>query len=170
MRGLPDRVEGDARGARGSLAVGAARARLPGFGSSAAGATRRNGRDPCRRSRRRPSWRAWWTPAAGLAAAAVSCSPPPSSLAHVEVHRGPDGITVRTGWSCFAPTAVHSADAARARPRRQAQPSGRDGADRRECLVAAIRSTSVPRRDRAPAERARNRLVAGAPACATRRP
>jgi hypothetical protein len=45
------------------------------------------------------SWRAWWTPAAGLAAAAVLVLAAAASLAHVEVHRGPDGITVRTGWS-----------------------------------------------------------------------
>src|SRR5437764_15411013 len=45
------------------------------------------------------SWRAWWTPAAGLAAAAVLVLAAAASLAHVEVRRGPDGITVRTGWS-----------------------------------------------------------------------
>jgi len=44
-------------------------------------------------------WRAWWTPAAGLAAAAVLVLAAASALAHIEVHRGPDGITVRTGWS-----------------------------------------------------------------------
>lgn len=45
-----------------------------------------------------PSWRAWWTPAAGFAAAAVLVLAAAASLAHIEVHRGPDGITVRTGW------------------------------------------------------------------------
>jgi hypothetical protein len=45
------------------------------------------------------SWRAWWTPAAGLAAAAVLVLAAAASLAHIEVHRGPDGLTVRTGWS-----------------------------------------------------------------------
>ena len=49
------------------------------------------------------SWRAWWTPAAGLAAAAVLVLAAAASLAHIEVHRGPDGITVRTGWSSSAP-------------------------------------------------------------------
>jgi anti-sigma factor RsiW len=49
------------------------------------------------------AWRAWWTPAAGLAAAAVLVLAAAASLAHVEVHRGPDGVTVRTGWSAFAP-------------------------------------------------------------------
>ena len=57
------------------------------------------------------SWRAWWTPAAGLAAAAVLVLAAAASLAHVEVHRGPDGITVRTGWSS-APTAAGAASQA----------------------------------------------------------
>jgi hypothetical protein len=55
------------------------------------------------------SWRAWWTPAAGLAAAAVLVLAAAASLARIEVRSGPDGITVRTGWSAFAP-AGSSAD------------------------------------------------------------
>lgn len=51
----------------------------------------------------RPSWRAWWTPAAGLAAAAVLVLAAASALAHIEVRSGPDGFTVRTGWSASAP-------------------------------------------------------------------
>lgn len=54
---------------------------------------------------RRATWRAWWTPAAGLAAAAVLVLALASAIAHVEVHRGPDGITVRTGWSTGVPPA-----------------------------------------------------------------
>jgi Putative zinc-finger len=49
------------------------------------------------------SWRAWWTPAAGFAAAAVLVLAAASAVARVEVRRGPDGITVRTGWSASAP-------------------------------------------------------------------
>jgi anti-sigma factor RsiW len=50
------------------------------------------------------SWRAWWTPAAGLAAAAVLVLAAASAIARVEVRSGPDGFTVRTGWpSDFAP-------------------------------------------------------------------
>jgi anti-sigma factor RsiW len=45
------------------------------------------------------SWRAWWTPAAGLAAAATLVLAAAASLAHVEVRRGSDGVTVRTGWT-----------------------------------------------------------------------
>ena len=61
----------------------------------------RGGRDAAERDVVRTpvqSWRAWWTPAAGLAAAAVLVLAAAASLAHVEVRRGPDGWTVRTGW------------------------------------------------------------------------
>jgi len=47
-------------------------------------------------------WRAWYTPAAGLAAAAVLVLAAASAIAHVEIHRGPDGVTVRTGWNTAA--------------------------------------------------------------------
>lgn len=49
------------------------------------------------------SWRAWYTPAAGLAAAAVLVLAAAASIARVEVRSGPDGFTVRTGWSAAAP-------------------------------------------------------------------
>jgi anti-sigma factor RsiW len=48
---------------------------------------------------RHASWRAWWTPAAGLAAAAVLVLAAASALAHVELRVGSDGFSVRTGWS-----------------------------------------------------------------------
>ena len=53
----------------------------------------------------RHTWRAWWTPAAGLAAAAVLVLAAASAIAHVEISSGPQGFTVRTGWSssAFAP-------------------------------------------------------------------
>jgi hypothetical protein len=44
------------------------------------------------------SWTAWLRPAAGLAAAAVLVLAAAAALAHIEVHDGPDGFTVRTGW------------------------------------------------------------------------
>jgi hypothetical protein len=59
------------------------------------------------------SWRAWWTPAAGLAAAAVLVLAAASAIAHVEIHRGPDGLTVRTGWGT-APATPDAAPLARA--------------------------------------------------------
>lgn len=62
------------------------------------------------------SWRAWWRPAAGLAAAAVLVLAAASAIARVEVHSGPDGFTVRTGWtsgaSADASAAVRAADQA----------------------------------------------------------
>lgn len=48
---------------------------------------------------RRPSWRAWWTPAAGLAAAAVLVFAVAAALAHVEVSYGANGFAIRTGWN-----------------------------------------------------------------------
>jgi len=57
------------------------------------------------------SWRAWYTPAAGLAAAAVLVLAAASAIARVEVHRGPDGVTVRTGWSASAPATDQSSGA-----------------------------------------------------------
>jgi hypothetical protein len=50
----------------------------------------------------RGAWRGWYTPAAGLAAAAVLVLAAASAVAHVEIRRGPDGITVRTGWNTAA--------------------------------------------------------------------
>src|SRR5262249_54251549 len=52
-----------------------------------------------------PSWRASFTPAAGLAAAAVLVLAAAAALARVEVHSGPDGWTLRTGWSTAVPEA-----------------------------------------------------------------
>jgi hypothetical protein len=57
-----------------------------------------------------PAWRAWFTPAAGFAAAAVLVLAAAAGLARVEVHNGPDGFTVRTGASTFAAAAAADAD------------------------------------------------------------
>jgi len=53
-----------------------------------------------------PSWRAWFTPAAGFAAAAVLVLAAAAGLARVEVHSGPDGFTLRTGASAPASEAA----------------------------------------------------------------
>jgi anti-sigma factor RsiW len=63
---------------------------------------------------RRPSWRAWWTPAAGLAAAAVLVLAAASALAHVEISYGPSGFAIRTGWN-DAPAAAPVSAAATAK-------------------------------------------------------
>jgi hypothetical protein len=59
----------------------------------------------------KPSWRSWLTPAAGLAAAATLVFAAALSLAHIEIHNGSDGFTVRTGWSTERASALTSADA-----------------------------------------------------------
>src|SRR5437870_409792 len=54
----------------------------------------RGGRDAAARDAVRtpvPAWRAWWTPAAGFAAAAVLVLAAASAIARVEVRSGPDG-------------------------------------------------------------------------------
>jgi hypothetical protein len=56
----------------------------------------------------RSAWRAWWTPAAGLAAAAVLVLAAASAIARVEIRRDADGFSVRTGWSAFAPVTDRS--------------------------------------------------------------
>jgi Putative zinc-finger len=57
------------------------------------------------------SWRSWLTPAAGLAAAATLVLAAALSIAHVEIHNGPDGFTVRTGWSTERASAFAAGDA-----------------------------------------------------------
>ena len=90
------------------------------------------------RSARRPSWRAWWTPAAGLAAAAVLVLAAAAGLARIEFHSGPDGITVRTGWGSAPDSALASS--------RSAGEAGRSGdaavkADTARPVAAAAPST-----------------------------
>jgi hypothetical protein len=77
-----------------------------------------------------PQWRAWWTPAAGLAAAAVLVLAAASAIAHVEVRRGADGFSIRTGWNTSAP-AASSASAA-------ASPIAADDAKKLEASYADI--------------------------------
>jgi hypothetical protein len=61
----------------------------------------------------RPSWRAWWTPALGLAAAAVLLLAAAAAVANVEVSYGQNGFAVRTGWNRpAAPVANASVDVA----------------------------------------------------------
>jgi hypothetical protein len=50
------------------------------------------------------AWRRWFTPAAGLAAAAVLVLAAAAGLARIEVHHGADGWTLRTGSSYGAAT------------------------------------------------------------------
>lgn len=54
-------------------------------------------------------WRAWFTPALGLAAAATLVLAAAAGVANVQVHYGSDGLTVRTGWARPAPADAPSA-------------------------------------------------------------
>ena len=102
-----------------------------------------------------PGWRGWWTPAAGLAAAAVLVLAVAAAIARVEVRTGPDGLVVRTGWSTAAPASAGLTDAASAPD--AAAPARRDvalpadagmlaGIERRlDALEAATRDSSAVR-------------------------
>jgi len=90
---------------------------------------------------RAAGWRAWWTPAAGLAAAATLVLAAASAIAHVEIHRGPDGVTVRTGWNtAAAATADASHGAANASPVRDVNLSLPGPAGINAATVAALES------------------------------
>src|SRR6185437_13709897 len=65
---------------------------------------------------RKPSWRAWWTPAAGLAAAAVLVLAAASAIANVEVSYGANGFAVRTGWNRATQSVAVSPVPAQAQP------------------------------------------------------
>lgn len=51
---------------------------------------------------RTPGWRARFTPAIGLAAAATLVLAAAAAVANLQVHYGSDGFTVRTGWTAPA--------------------------------------------------------------------
>ena len=82
------------------------------------------------------NWRAWYTPAAGLAAAAVLVLAAASAIAHVEIHRGPDGLTVRTGWNTVAAQTTASLPAPVAPALREASVTAAPAAD--AATLAAI--------------------------------
>jgi len=84
------------------------------------------------------TWRAWYTPAAGLAAAAVLVLAAASAIAHVEVHRGPDGMTVRTGWSSASAASQSSGFGETSSPARDAVAPARSAGDVEPALLAAI--------------------------------
>ena len=102
----------------------------------------------------RRSWRAWWTPAAGLAAAAKLVLAAALSIAHVEIRRSPDGMTIRTGWSASAPdvtaAGVGVVRAAQAHdvfvPSDQVDASGLAGIVQRiDALETAVKQAPPPR-------------------------
>ena len=52
------------------------------------------------------SWRAWFTPAFGLAAAATLVLAAAAAVANLQVQYGRDGFTIRTGWARAAAAAA----------------------------------------------------------------
>jgi hypothetical protein len=104
------------------------------------------------------SWRSWWTPAAGLAAAATLVLAAALSMAHVEIHRGADGVTIRTGWNT-APSATAATDVRPGHP--QIVPAGdtripadQSGGDAIPGLVHRIDVLEVALKDAAPTRNA----------------
>ncbi len=102
----------------------------------------------------KPSWRSWWTPAAGLAAAATLVFAAALSMAHVEIHSGPDGFTVRTGWPSSAATTADGNFGALRRivardqflPSDQVNPAALSGIVQRiDALESALRQASPTR-------------------------
>ena len=90
------------------------------------------------------SWRAWYSPAAGLAAAAVLVLAAASAIARVEVHRGPDGITVRTGWSSSAPGVVSASAGGYGETRSASARDARYGETRPQPVSSAAGSAVDP--------------------------
>ncbi len=74
---------------------------------------------------RRPAWRAW-TPAYGLAAAAVLVLAAAAALAHIEVTYGRDGVTIRTGWNQTVAASARPAPAPAEAPRTETARTDRD--------------------------------------------
>ncbi len=94
----------------------------------------------------KPSWRSWWMPAFGLAAAAVLVLAVASALAHVEVPHDSNGFRVRTGWSAAASAAASAATPASLTAAQEAEIQARYTALERRLTsleAAAQQSSSV---------------------------
>ena len=95
----------------------------------------------------RSSWRSWLTPAAGLAAAATLVLAAALSLAHIEIHSGPDGFTVRTGVSGSAAVALDARGGPQPVPARDVILPSEEGVDlagivrRIDALESALHDT-----------------------------
>ena len=103
---------------------------------------------PAQMPQRAPAkWRAWWTPAAGLAAAAVLVLAVASAIAHVEFRYGADGFAVRTGWNTSAPvtsTASVVPSAAASDEAKKLEASYADVSRRLHDLEVAERNSAAP--------------------------
>jgi Putative zinc-finger len=99
---------------------------------------------------RRPSLRAWWTPALGLAAAAVIVLAAALAVANVEITYSANGVSVRTGWARGGPDAdARAAAGVRGRedevlPAAQTTPAVLTAMDRRLSLLEAAARSAAP--------------------------
>jgi putative zinc finger protein len=92
-------------------------------------------------------WRAWWSPAWGLAAAAALVLAAAAAIANVQVRYDRDGMTIRTGWSHTATPPASTAAAVPAAPAADPVLTARYAAmDRRLRLLetAAAHPASAP--------------------------
>jgi len=90
-----------------------------------------------------PAWRAWFTPAAGFAAAAVLVLAAAAGLARVEIRSGPDGWTMRTGGSVpAADLALAGFGGLRARDVNLPATSGGDIMNTLERRISALEASS----------------------------
>jgi hypothetical protein len=64
----------------------------------------------------KPTWREWWTPAFGLAAAAVLILAIASAIANLDVSYGADGLHVRAGRAPVVATAPANPQSAQVQP------------------------------------------------------
>jgi signal transduction histidine kinase len=90
---------------------------------------------------RKPTWRAWWTPAFGLAAAAVLILAIASAIANVDISYGTEGLHVRTGRGRVATTAATSAPAPAVAPvaaPAESSTAKADKADEVRALLASL--------------------------------
>lgn len=113
------------------------------------------------RSAQAASWRAWWTPAAGLAAAAMLVLAAAAGLARIEMHSGPEGFTVRTGWATALAGDVAMAtqtNGARAQDAVAPVRSTPEGAPAQAAMIAALdqrlRALEAATRDASPVRKA----------------
>ena len=91
-------------------------------------------------------WRAWWTPAAGVAAAAILVLAAASAIAHVEFRYGTDGFSIRTGWNTSPATMAAASNVpspAASDEAKKLEASYADVARRIQTLEAAARNSAA---------------------------
>ena len=98
---------------------------------------------------RKPTWRAWWTPAFGLAAAAVLVLAIASAIANVDVSYETDGLHLRTGRGRVETAVATSAPAPSAAPVAAPAAASTAKADEMRALLTSL-AARVGRLESAP--------------------